>query len=122
MRNAAACTSLRATESAVTQSAAEPPMPAAALHAAVVHSPDGVRFAAAGLSRVELVRRLAEYVGCRSSHTLWARDARHVQTLLARGELEAAVEVYFGRVGGRWDPEWLVNTAITTVGGLAAAG
>jgi hypothetical protein len=108
--------------SVATQSVAEPPVPAGTLRVAVVHSWDGVRFAAAALSRVDLVRRLSDYVRRRSPHTLWASDARHVRTLLARGELEAAVEVYFGRVGSRWDPEWLVTTAVATAGVLADAG
>jgi len=85
----------------------------AELFVAVVHAADGVRLVAAAESRAELVRRLAEYVRRRAVHVLRAQHARHVRELLARGELEGAVEVYFGLVGERWDDEWLVTTALT---------
>ena len=104
-----------------TRSIAEPPPPAGTLCVAVVHAADGVRLAAAASSRVEIVRRLAEYVQRRLSQTLWPEDARHVRSLLMRGELEAAVEVYFGRVGRRWDEEWLVTTSIV-IADEASAG
>lgn len=119
---AAASSAPRISGSATAQSVAEPALPAGTLQAALVHSSDGVRFAAAGRSHVEVVRRLADYVRRRSPDTLWPSDARHVRTLLERGEVEAAVEAYFGRVGSRWDPEWLVTAAIATAGGLADAG
>ena len=38
--------------------------------------------------------------------------ARHLRGLLARGEWEAAVELYFGVVGKRWDKEWLVTAVV----------
>ena len=79
---------------------------------AVVHAADGLRLATAAASRAELVQRLAEYVRRRAEHALRAEHARHVRGLLARGELEAAVEVYFGTVGERWDEEWLVTAAL----------
>ena len=85
------------------------------LYVAVVHAADGVRFAAATESRAELVRRLAEYVRARGDAMLWADGARHLRALLIRGELEAAVEVYFGLVGERWDDESLV-TAVVAAG------
>ena len=84
------------------------------LYVAIVHASDGVRFATAGASRVELVRRLADYVRSRGDHALWADDAHYVRSLLVRGELEAAVEVYFGLVGERWDEEWLVTGVVET--------
>lgn len=102
-----------------------------ALFVAVVHAADGVRLVAAGASRPELVRQIAEYVRGRAAHVLRADHARHVRVLLARGELEAAVEVYFGLVGERWDEEWLVTAALRAdgcpgaaalVGAVAAAG
>ena len=104
-----------------TRSIAEPPPHAGTLCVAVVHAADGVRLATAASSRVEIVRRLAEYVQRRLSQTLWPEDARHVRSLLMRGELEAAVEVYFGRVGRRWDEEWLVTTSIV-IADEASAG
>jgi hypothetical protein len=84
----------------------------AGVFVAVVHAADGLRLAAAAESRDELVRRLAEYARRRAPHTLRAEHARHVRELLARRELEAAVEVYFGLVGERWDAEWLVTAAL----------
>jgi hypothetical protein len=82
------------------------------LFVALVHAADGVRFAEVAVSRAQLVRRLAEYVRRRAGHQLRADHARHVRGLLARGELEAAVEVYFRLVGERWDEEWLVTAAV----------
>jgi hypothetical protein len=90
------------------------------LRVAVVHSSDGVRFATSGASRAEVVQRLADYVWPRAAHALWPDDARHVHSLMARGELEAAVEVYFGRVGTRWEPEWLVTTAVVVPDSVTA--
>jgi hypothetical protein len=83
----------------------------AELFVAVVHSTDGVRFAEVADSRPQLVLRLADYVRRRAVPQLSAHHARHVRGLLARGELEAAVEVYFHLVGERWDEEWLVTAA-----------
>jgi hypothetical protein len=88
---------------------------------AVVHAADGIRFAAVADSRLEVVRRLAEYTRRRAAHTLRPEHARHLRALLARGELEGAVEVYFGLVGQRWDKEWLVTTAVTTEDGASVA-
>lgn len=102
----------------VVESAAHPDT----LYVAIVHAPDGVRLVTAGASRVEVVQRLADYVRSRVTDALWPDDARHVRSLLARGEPEAAVEVYFGRVGDRWDGEWLVTTAIGAGGGHVNAG
>ena len=79
---------------------------------AVVHAADGVRLATAAESRAELVCSLADYVRGQAEYALSVEHARHVRGLLARGELEAAVEVYFGTVGQRWDEEWLVTAAL----------
>jgi hypothetical protein len=81
-------------------------------YVAVVHAEDGICLVSHAESRAELVRRLAEYVRRRAPHVLRVEHARHVRALLARGELEAAVEVYFGLVGERWDREWLVTAAV----------
>jgi hypothetical protein len=93
-----------------------------AVFVAVVHAADGVRLAVAAGSRAELVRRLAEYAWRRAAHVLRAEHARYVRTLVARGEPEAAVEVYFGLVGERWDKEWLVTAAVPSEdsGGMTA--
>jgi hypothetical protein len=83
------------------------------LFVAVVHAADGVRFTAAATSRHELIRQLTTYARRRAPHVLHADHARHFRALVARGELEGAVEVYFGLVGERWDKEWLVTTVTT---------
>ena len=88
------------------------PRAQAEVFVAVVHAADGLRLQAVAESRAELVRRLAEYVRRRAAHVLRAEHARHVCGLLARDELEAAVEVYFGLVGECWDEEWLVTAAL----------
>jgi len=85
-----------------------------ALYVAVVHAADGVRFAAAAESRYELVHRIADYVRQWGGYLLRPDHARHLRGLLARGEYEAAIELYFGLVGKRWDKEWLVTTVTTT--------
>jgi hypothetical protein len=85
-----------------------------ALFIAVVHADDGVRFMTAADSRRELVHRVAEYVREWGGYLLRPDHARHLRGLLARGEWEAAVELYFGLVGKRWDKEWLVTAAVST--------
>lgn len=87
--------------------------PQMTLFVAVVHAADGIRLLAAVRSRIELVRRLAEYARRRGVHVLRPEHARHMRALITRGELEAAVELYFGLVGERWDKEWLVTTVVT---------
>ena len=83
-----------------------------AVFVAVVHAVDGVRFTAAAPSRRELVHRVAEYVQRWGGYVLRPDHARHLRGLLARGEWEAAVELYFAVVGKRWDKEWLVTAAV----------
>jgi len=86
------------------------------LFVAVVHAADGVRFTAAAESRYDLVHRIADYVRQWGGYLLRPDHGRHLRNLLARGEWEAAIELYFGLVGKRWDKEWLV-TAVTTADG-----
>lgn len=88
------------------------PTDSAAQFIGVVHAADGVRYSAAASSRRELIRRLAEYARQRGDHALLPDHARHLRSLLARRELEAAVELYFGLVGERWDEEWLVTAVV----------
>ncbi|HUQ82086.1 MAG TPA: hypothetical protein VM076_13130 [Gemmatimonadaceae bacterium] len=83
---------------------------ASATYVAVVHTVDGVRFQATATSRRELIHRIAEYVQRWGGYVLRPDHARHLRGLLLRGEWEAAVELYFGLVGKRWDKEWLVTT------------
>jgi hypothetical protein len=93
-----------------------------ALFIAVVHAADGVRFSAAAESRYELVHRIAEYVREWGGYLLRPDHARHLRGLLARGEWEAAIELYFGLVGKRWDKEWLITAVATTDGRRGVAG
>lgn len=83
-----------------------------ALFVAIVHAEDGVRFTATADSRRTLVHRIAEYVHRWGGYVLRPDHARHLRALLARGEWEAAVELYFGLVGKRWDKEWLVTAVV----------
>lgn len=82
------------------------------LFVGVVHGVDGVRLIVAADSRRELVTQLAEYAREHGDHALRPDHARHLRGLLARGELEAAVELYFALVGKRWDEEWLVTAVV----------
>jgi hypothetical protein len=82
------------------------------LFVAVVHADDGVRFTATANSRRILVHRICEYVQEWGVHMLQPDHARHLRNLLARGEWEAAVELYFGLVGRRWDKEWLITAVV----------
>ena len=83
-----------------------------ALFVAVVHAEDGVRFTATADSRRRLIHRICEHVERCGSYMLQPEHARHLRGLLARGEWEAAVELYFGLVGRRWDKEWLVTAVV----------
>jgi hypothetical protein len=83
-----------------------------ALFVAVVHAEDGVRFTATADSRRRLIHRICEHVERCGSYMLHPQHARHLRGLLARGEWEAAVELYFGLVGRRWDKEGLVTAVV----------
>jgi hypothetical protein len=83
-----------------------------ALFVAIVHADDGVRFTATADSRRALVHRVAEYVHQWGGYMLHPEHARHLRSLLVRGESEAAVELYFALVGKRWDKEWLVTAVV----------
>jgi hypothetical protein len=82
------------------------------LYVAVVHAADGVRHTAVAGTRRDLIARIAEYVRQRGDHALRDDHVRHLRGLLVRRELEAAVELYFGLVGERWDEEWLVTAVV----------
>jgi hypothetical protein len=83
-----------------------------ALFVAVVHAEDGVRFTATADSRQVLIHRICEHVERWGNWMLQPEHARHLRGLLARGEWEAAVELYFGLVGRRWDKEWLITAVV----------
>jgi hypothetical protein len=84
-----------------------------ALFLAVVHADDGVRFMTVASSRRDLIHRVAEYVRKWGGYLLRPDHARHLRSLLLRGESEAAVELYFALVGKRWDKEWLVTAVVS---------
>jgi len=112
----------RSVRRGTTRAESLPASPKQALYVAVVHAADGVRFTAMAESRHELVHRIADYVRQWGGYLLRPDHARHLRGLLARGEWEAAVELYFGRVGKRWDKEWLVTVIAATDGRQGAAG
>jgi len=74
---------------------------------AIVYTPGDVRFVTTGMSRQAVAARLAEYVRQRSDDVLWPDAASEVHTMLALGNIDAAITVYFERVGERWDHERL---------------
>lgn len=74
---------------------------------AVVWAADGVRFTATGASVEQVTAALTDYVRARCGHVLWPRDAQRVRALIERGQSEAAIAVYFDKVGARWDAERL---------------
>ena len=74
---------------------------------AIVHTPDGVRFVATGLSREAVAARIASYVRERCNDVLSADTAGEVHMLLAVGNVDAAITAYFERVGERWEEEHL---------------
>ena len=80
---------------------------------AIVHSADGIRFVTTGVSSDTVMSRLADYVRDRCDDVLWADAASEVRAMLSIGDLNAAVRLYFERVGERWDDERL---ELATVG------
>lgn len=77
-------------------------------YTAVVHAVDGVRFVTTASNRSTLFEHLSDYVLANAEYRLWPADSIAVVDMFRLGELEAAVECYFNRVGSRWDAEWLV--------------
>jgi len=112
----------RSIRSGSTRAESLPVSPEQTLYIAVVHAADGVRFSAVANSRYELVHRIADYVREWGGYLLRPDHARHLRGLLARGEWEASIELYFGLVGKRWDKEWLVTAVTTTDGRRDVAG
>lgn len=74
---------------------------------AIVHTSDGVRFVATGPSRQAVAARIASYVRERCDDVLYADAASEVRTMLALGNIDAAITAYFERVGERWEDEHL---------------
>lgn len=74
---------------------------------ATVSAADGIRFVAAAYSSDELIRQIAGYIRSRSGYALWPEVGGEVRRLLDAGRPYAAIALYFGRVGERWDHERL---------------
>lgn len=74
---------------------------------AIVHSTDGVHLVTTGPEDAALAE-VGEYVRCRAEYQLWSEDAAQLSWLLEQGRVKDAVELYFERVGERWDREYLV--------------
>lgn len=87
------------------------------LHYAIVSGPDGIHFAAAGADEDKMFAGLVRYIRQRCGFTLWPRDARQVIALLDAGRMADAIEMYFDRVGDRWDREYLELVSPTRSGG-----
>ena len=78
-----------------------------ALHYAIVSGPDGIHFASAGADEDKMFAGLVRYIKQRCGFTLWPRDANEVIALLDAGRTTDAIDLYFDRVGERWDREYL---------------
>lgn len=76
-------------------------------HVVVVTASDGVLFTAVERSSEQATVRLGEYVRLRAQRNLWPTDAEAVMRLLDGDEIGPAVDMYFDRVGDRWDRELL---------------
>lgn len=77
------------------------------LHYAIVSGPDGMHFAASGADEDKMFACLVRYIKQRCGFTLWPRDANAVISLVEAGRMTDAIEMYFDRVGDRWDREYL---------------
>jgi len=77
------------------------------VHVAAVYALDGIRFLTAAPSAQELVERVALHVKQSADTLLSPEDAAHVLCLLEEGKQHAAVDLYFARVGLRWEREVL---------------
>jgi len=90
------------------------------LHYAIVSGPDGIHFAAAGADEDKMFAGLVRYIKQRCGFTLWPRDANAVISLVEAGRMADAIEMYFDRVGDRWDREYLELVPLTR--SVCAAG
>lgn len=59
-----------------------------------------------------LQRQLADYVERHADAQLSECNADLVHSLLDKEAIEEAVQLYFARVGERWDQEWLEETIV----------
>lgn len=82
------------------------------LHLAVVTSIDGVLMATAACELKRVLSQIVDYVRQNSRFKLSPELAREVEQMIKESRYEEAVEIYFSRVGERWDPERLHRDAI----------
>lgn len=82
-------------------------------YTAQVRAADGVRFSASADCPDVLSAQLVGYIRARCDDVLWPGDADAVRALIVANAHDAAIALYFERVGDRWDEESL------EVGGLA---
>ena len=84
----------------------------ATLYVSIVCAVDGARFAAVASSEQGCLAQVATYVSEQAAGQLKAESATRVRELLEAGDAAAAVAEYFQHTGERWEPEWLVTTAL----------
>ena len=85
----------------------------ATLCVAIVHSSDGIHLVTTGPEDAAFAE-VGDYVRCRAEHQLWPDDAARLMTLLEQGRVRDAVDLYFARVGDRWDREYLAVHPVDT--------
>lgn len=74
------------------------------VHLAVIHGPDEIYDLVAARNREAMVARLAERLQEDADLQLFRPDADRFRALIEEGRHEEAVEMYFARVGRKWDP------------------
>ena len=102
----------------VGRTAAAPFLPPEPLHVAVVSEGEETVWVGVAATREELVRvLLADFVLPRAPYQLGDGARQRFQRLLHEGQVGQAVELYFERVGERWDPQRLTIVARHCAGG-----
>lgn len=79
---------------------------------AIVHAAGIISCVAVAQDEASLHRALSAYIREQAPFQLAHVDAREVNALLDRGRNAQAVEHYFSRVDGRWDPEQLTRVRL----------
>ena len=74
---------------------------------ATIHAADGLRFLARARCAERLTQQLVSYIVARCDAVLWPAVAAEVRSLVRDRQLRAAIDLYFARVGERWDEEYL---------------
>lgn len=82
------------------------------VHVAVISANDGVVSVLCDWTSNGLLIRLSRYVEENAVAKLWPEVYSRVRELVRVGKREAAIELYFKKVGERWDVEFLHREAI----------